>query len=219
MGRMIMETLEQRMRYQAIDWLAQREYSRHELAQRLLRQFSRFGQAGRGVVDRSSFDGVSVDNSFVDSASSDSPSVDNSAIADSTVSTTKGTDGQFTEAHKLPLTPVLDWLEEQRFLDDTRCARVFARSHIERGHGPLRIRQELIYRKGLNTELVEREMVATGCDWFDLATVVRAKRFPDRPVTLKEKARQLRFLQGRGFTSEQCYHALTDDVSDSILTQ
>lgn len=107
-----------------------------------------------------------------------------------------------------PVETVLDWLTRQQFLSDRRFAGVFVRSRIERGQGPLRIRQEL-QQRGLDEELIAETLEEAGCDWFTLAADTRERRFrqlpgPDR----KEQARQLRFLQYRGFTAEQCFAAI-----------
>ena len=106
---------------------------------------------------------------------------------------------------------VIEWCEEHGFIDDRRFAGFFVRSRIERGHGPLRIRQEM-QQKGVDWELIEiaiREAGENeGVDWFALAREARARRFRTCPGDQKEKARQLRFLQSRGFDAEQSFAAL-----------
>ncbi|ERS13735.1 RecX family transcriptional regulator [Alcanivorax sp. PN-3] len=105
------------------------------------------------------------------------------------------------------LDEVLAWCEEQGFLDDRRFAGFFVRSRIERGQGPLRIRAEL-QQKGVGEALVTEALSEAECDWFALATEVLGRRFRHPPADQKEKAKQLRFLQGRGFDAEQSFHAL-----------
>ena len=107
----------------------------------------------------------------------------------------------------------LDWLEAQGFLDEARFAEVFVRNRIERGQGPLRIRRELEQR-GVAEPHLEAALEQAECDWFDLARRVRARRFTRLPGSdPREKARQLRFLQYRGFSAEQAFHAL--DAGDA----
>ncbi len=49
-------------------------------------------------------------------------------------------------------------------------------------------------------------------DWSALALEVRRKKFGEiEPVDLKDKARQMRFLQYRGFESDQVRAALDAD--------
>ena len=115
-----------------------------------------------------------------------------------------------------PVDAILDWLEEQNFLNEARFAEAFVRSRIDRGQGALRIRAELEQR-GLEAarieQALEQVMEETGCDWFELAARVRQRRFPAPPggnprEKAREKARQLRFLQYRGFTPEQAFRAM-----------
>lgn len=103
---------------------------------------------------------------------------------------------------------VLDWLEEHRFLDENRYLEVLIRSAIDRGHGLLRLRQDLRQR-GIAAALIDQALSSLEVDWFAQARALRERRFGHKPVTdQKEKARQLRYLQYRGFTGEQCFHAL-----------
>jgi len=107
-----------------------------------------------------------------------------------------------------PVGALLDWLEEQRFLDDTRYAGMLVRSRIERGQGPLRIRQ-ILQQNGIGNGLAEQALAGSGCDWFALAAETCRRRFgAGPPADLKDKARRLRFLQYRGFTADQCFEAL-----------
>lgn len=106
-----------------------------------------------------------------------------------------------------PLEPVLAWCQQHDFLNDRRFAEFFVRSRIERGQGPLRIRAEL-REKGLTNEVIQPALDAADCDWFALARETRLRRFREPPADQKEKARQLRFLQARGFDAEQSFAAL-----------
>lgn len=106
-----------------------------------------------------------------------------------------------------PLDPVLEWCQEHDFLNDRRFAGFFVRSRIERGQGPLRIRAEL-REKGLGDEMIGAALDEADCDWFALARDVHGRRFRHPPADRKEKAKQLRFLQSRGFDAEQCFAAL-----------
>ena len=106
------------------------------------------------------------------------------------------------------VTAVLGWLEEHRFLDESRYLDVLIRSAIDRGHGLLRLRQDLKQR-GISAPLIDQALSSLDVDWFAQARALRERRFGRKPVTdQKEKARQLRYLQYRGFTGEQCFHAL-----------
>ena len=97
------------------------------------------------------------------------------------------------------LETVLDQLENDSLLSDPRFTASYIRLHINRGHGPIRIRQEL-QQKGVNSETIDNAMEEADTNWFDLAETARQKKFGDSiPCEPKEKARQIRFLQYRGF--------------------
>ena len=104
--------------------------------------------------------------------------------------------------------PVLDALVAEGLLSDRRFAESFARARIGRGYGPLRIRAELAER-GIDTALAEAALEAEAPDWRRLAREVRLRRFgPAAPADFREKARQMRFLQQRGFDHAQIRAAL-----------
>ena len=96
-------------------------------------------------------------------------------------------------------------------VSDERFAESFVAARQRRGQGPVRIRMELS-RRGLDGELINLHLEAAGTDWVQLAREVRSKKFgATMPGDYKEKARQMRFLEYRGFTGEQIRSALGDD--------
>jgi len=101
-------------------------------------------------------------------------------------------------------------LVEERALNDGRYAANFVRYEAARGHGPVRIRVEL-QALGLSGEQIEAALVE-GPDWQTLAREVRVRKFgPEPPVEWPQKARQARFLQYRGFSSDHIRLALGAD--------
>ncbi len=53
------------------------------------------------------------------------------------------------------------------------------------------------------------DSLVEGVDWLKLAVEARTKKYGDTiPVEQKEKAKQLRFLQYRGFKTDICFQAL-----------
>ncbi len=110
---------------------------------------------------------------------------------------------------------VVDWtldeLEAERLLSDERFAEVFVRSRADNGYGPLRIRAELRER-GVDDETIDGQLAGIDADWFALAAGVRRKRFGEPvPEAFKERAKQMRFLQYRGFDGEQIRAAMRGD--------
>ena len=109
---------------------------------------------------------------------------------------------------------VLAGLKSAGLQDDARYAEAYARSRIAKGYGPLRIARELSER-GLAEELVQQVFASMEPDWDARIRAVREKKF-GRPAQMDftGQARQSRFLQYRGFTSEQIrkvFKKLTDD--------
>ena len=95
----------------------------------------------------------------------------------------------------------LQLLAAERLLDDARCIERFVAYRAERGHGPLRIALDL-KTHGAPVELIPSALEA-GADWRALAREVRRRKFgAGAPGSWAERARQARFLQYRGFSSD-----------------
>lgn len=100
------------------------------------------------------------------------------------------------------LPQVMEHLLENHYLDDNRTVYAFFRSYLNKSYGPLRIRQELRV-KGFPSEIIERLFEEDETDWYTLCQEVHEKKFwGSKPKDFKEKAKQIRYLQYRGFTSE-----------------
>jgi regulatory protein len=104
---------------------------------------------------------------------------------------------------------VLDELAERRLQSDERFAEVLVRSRAQKGYGPLAIAADLRGR-GLDADQVSAALAASGYDWARRAAEVRQGRFgPSLPRELRERARQMRFLQYRGFSGSDCARAMS----------
>ncbi len=97
-------------------------------------------------------------------------------------------------------------LADSCYQSDARMASMTVRSNLRRGRGQARIRQDL-QKYSINPELAADELAAT--DWLQQAVQLRIKKFGvDLPTEAKEKARQFRFLQYRGFELDVCRQAI-----------
>ncbi len=97
----------------------------------------------------------------------------------------------------------LDELEQEKLLSDERFVEMYINARSQRGYGPERIRQEL-QQKGVAASLVECYLDIKATDWFDLARELKQKKFGAAlPKDFPTRAKQMRFLQYRGFTLEQ----------------
>jgi len=102
-------------------------------------------------------------------------------------------------------------LVSERLLDDARYAERYVTSRAERGQGPVRIAAELA-SLGAPRELIDAAL-ASGPDWRAVAGSARRRKFgPAPPDSWAEKARQARFLQYRGFSSDHIRAATGADL-------
>jgi len=98
---------------------------------------------------------------------------------------------------------VIDDLRESGLVSDHRFAEAFVRSHAARGHGPVRIRYAL-RELGVAVELIEPSIATEDLDWAELAAKLRQRKFGESaPKRYAERAKQMRFLQYRGFSTDQ----------------
>lgn len=94
---------------------------------------------------------------------------------------------------------------------DQRFVEAFVQSRIGQGKGPARIRADLAQR-GIPERLIDAVLAETDVDWRELGRNIRQKKFGrERPRDFKEKARQMRFLQYRGFLPEHIQAAVAPD--------
>jgi regulatory protein len=107
--------------------------------------------------------------------------------------------------------PVLEALARDGWQSDERFALAHAEIRVQRGVGPLRIREELRQR-GVDSAVAGAALESLGVDWGELAAAARRKRFGEAPPADRaERARQQRFLAGRGFEAEHCRRATNDE--------
>ena len=164
----------------ALQWLAQREHSRLELRRKLMRQAKAEALARLAAQPARAGD---------DPDSAHQPEVDASAaaIADE-------------------VDALLDWLQSHHYLSEERF--VESRVHARQARfGNLRIRQELSQHAveltaDLSADLMQSER--------ERARAVRQRKFGDAAASLSDKARQARFLAGRGFSAEVIWQVLRE---------
>jgi regulatory protein len=102
----------------------------------------------------------------------------------------------------------LDRLEQDGLLSDERFVESFVNYRYNSGKGPLRILQEL-KQKGIDQELIDAYVDPKEEHWRECAQQVLQKKFgADKASSPAEKAKRARFLQYRGFTSEQVFRLL-----------
>ena len=180
------------LKRRAITLLARREHSRAELTRKLLtpppvRRRRRAGGRAGGPGD---YEGSPApDDSF-----------DRPFGARGGAASFDGAEGG-SPAPRAPspelVESVLDELEGMKLLSDRRMAESLVRNGAER-FGRARLSQDL-QRKGLDENLISNVLQPLAEDEKSRAQAVWQRRFGKPPTSLKEKARQYRFLVGRGF--------------------
>jgi len=92
---------------------------------------------------------------------------------------------------------LLDDLAKRGWLSDARFAEQTIRSKSRR-FGPLKLAHEL-RSKGVEDETVSAAFRAAGAEGTASIETIWRSRFDTAPINERERARQVRFLQGRGF--------------------
>jgi regulatory protein len=169
----------------ALQWLAQREHSRLELRRKLMRQ------ARADALARLAAQPVRAGD---DPDSAHQPEADASAAGPAAATISDEVD------------VLLDWLQSHRYLSEERF--VESRVHARQARfGNLRIRQELSqHAVELTADLSADLMQSEG----ERARAVRQRKFGDAAASLSDKARQARFLAGRGFSAEVIWQVLRE---------
>lgn len=102
-------------------------------------------------------------------------------------------------------------LTDEQLQSDDRFAASFVQSRINQGKGPVRIRLDLSQR-GISDAVIEMAILESATDWHGLAREVRLRKFgPAEPADFKAKAKQMRFLQYRGFEQDHVQSAFASE--------
>ncbi len=106
---------------------------------------------------------------------------------------------------------VIDECTQKKFLSDERFTNAYIHSRRERGVGPVRIQKELQEHQ-IDVDLIAEYLRFRDSVWFEKAVAVREKKFGRYiPDDYKEKMRQSRYLEYRGFSHDQIQQAFRQD--------
>ena len=109
---------------------------------------------------------------------------------------------------------MLDQLTAERLQSDQRFAETYLHSRVQKGYGPVRLEQEL-YERGIEAQLIQSSLDGLDADWMDVLQSVRQKKFGrNLPAEFNEQAKDSRFLQYRGFTTDQIRHLYKNKKTD-----
>lgn len=102
---------------------------------------------------------------------------------------------------------------EKDIQSDVRFVESFIRSRVVKGQGEQRIVMELKQR-GVDEYLINQGLAQCETDFYALASQVYEKKYANRPINdWLEKQKRMRFLQYRGFNTEQIQFALQNALS------
>src|SRR5262245_40313463 len=110
---------------------------------------------------------------------------------------------------------VVDDLESMGKMNNERYGQNVVAYRARRGHGPARIRNEL-KKSGLSRSDIDAAVKSEDApDFLALARSTRTRKFgPEIPKDRKERAKQARFLQYRGFSNDHIRAVLEGDPED-----
>jgi len=109
---------------------------------------------------------------------------------------------------------VVAQLVAERLVSDERFVEALIAARRRRGYGPVRIRHEL-REKGIPAEQIDAALDIGARQWLaDLEQLCRRRFGSSSPATYAERARRARFLQYRGFTTEQITKVLNSRADD-----
>jgi regulatory protein len=113
---------------------------------------------------------------------------------------------------------LIERLYAEKLLDDRRYVENFVAYHAARGHGPMRVREDL-RKAGVPGEQVESSLAGYP-DWIEQLHRAREKKFgAPLPSSYADRQRQARFLGYRGFTGAQIRTALGFDTDLDVDTK
>jgi regulatory protein len=113
------------------------------------------------------------------------------------------------------IVPVVEELIATNKVNDERYGQNVVAYRARRGHGPARIRSQL-QKSGISRSSIDEAVKGEEApDFLALARTVRTRKFgPEIPKDRKERARQARFLQYRGFSTDHIRAVLEGDPED-----
>ncbi len=101
-------------------------------------------------------------------------------------------------------------LASEHLQSDERFTENYIRSRARKDYGPIRIQQEL------RTKGIEAAIDFNNQSWFENARRAKLKKFGNSiPQDLQSRAKQVKFLQYKGFTHDQINYALEEKCREN----
>ena len=119
---------------------------------------------------------------------------------------------EFEQIKPVDLDALLDDLVASGYLSDERAVAQLLHARRPR-FGAQRIAHEL-HQKGISEELIHQAMPELKEGELEAARAVWQRKFGVHPKDAKEKARQMRFMQSRGFSLDAIFKVLKHPESE-----
>jgi regulatory protein len=110
------------------------------------------------------------------------------------------------------ITRILDEFQHLGWLSDQRFAESYIADHRARA-GSVKLAYDLRQR-GVSDDVIEAVLGDNRDSELERARAVWKKKFGTPPADAAEKAKQIRFMQGRGFTTDVIRHAIKATTGD-----
>lgn len=119
-----------------------------------------------------------------------------------------------TDNHEL-VEQVLQALIASNLQSDQRFVESYIRRRMLKGFGPLHIEYELQKHK-LKGELIAESLAACRSKWSETIKHLFKKKFKNNALAkdLKQRTKEIRFLQSRGFHLSQINQYLTENLDE-----
>ena len=106
---------------------------------------------------------------------------------------------------------VIDYLIANDYLSEQRFAESMYRMRANKGFGKRYIENELM-QKGIHSSLVREAAETLEIDWYEQVQAVYDKKYGQSEIKdQKDKAKRIRFLQYRGFSTDEIFAVLNLD--------
>jgi len=106
------------------------------------------------------------------------------------------------------IAPVIEYLQGKNYQSDERFSDSVLRSRMAKGYGWRYIQNELS-QKGVSSSVIGDVLKNHQIDWYLQAELAYNKRFGETEFKdQKDKAKRIRFLQYRGFSTDEIMAAM-----------
>ncbi|MCY4045378.1 MAG: regulatory protein RecX [Cellvibrionales bacterium] len=186
-----------RLQESAITLLARREHSQQELFQKLEKKFQHTELCQHPQSSGSDFFGGEA---LAQAEISDQPLLDDEITCHGFY---QSPHVQYLSSKEELIQSVIDQLADDGLQSDERFTEVYVRSYVQKGQGPNKIRMNL-KQLGIASHLIDEYLNHETIDWHAQIKNVFDRKFAQADLMdMKQKSKIYRFLQSRGFSSDQ----------------